>query len=108
MILEMLTIKADAGKSNVNSAIKLPPVGMESGTRGLFLSTPCVTLSCLTHWANLLGVKKGYLTLLMDLSDLAEINRTWLYKDLKNLSLTSNVKLAQWKRYASVLLTIAG
>ena len=37
MILSMLAIKTYAGKSKINSAKKLPPVGIEPGTPGLLV-----------------------------------------------------------------------
>ena len=38
---------------------------------------------------------------LLDLDDLAEINRTWLYKDPRSLSLTSNAQSVSSGRWAS-------
>ena len=75
----------------------LLPVEIEPGTLELW------DLWCLPDWGNLASVNWGIFNLLvhfcanwlLNLDHCGEINRPWLYKNLKNLSLTSNGKLAQ-------------
>ena len=49
----MLTIQTYGGKSKINSAKQLPPLGIEPWTLGFLLWH----ISCLPHWVNLASVK---------------------------------------------------
>ena len=73
--------------------------------------TSCDPFWCLPDWANLASFNWGIFNFCLctnwplNLDDLTKINRAWLYKNHKSLSLTANVKLAQSGRYASVHTT---
>ena len=78
-MLTMLSLKAYTGIPKIKSAKKLPSSGIELGISSILVS-------CCPVWANLVTCANWEITWLLDIDDLAKINRAWLHKDKHKVS----------------------